>query len=357
MENGTSMNVISIVALALEDILYGLSLFMFSATIYALISRRRRDVESRCISTKMVLVACAFAALSAAHMIVDVHHVLSGFVYRNNSLEGGPSVYFSDVSEVGFLLKISVYSVQTALADAIVIYRCYVVWGSLWAILIPTIGWSSFVACAVGTVYNCSLSHQQGVFGHEIKHWMQVFFVSTLATNIAATGKQTLPVSASFVLKNLLGLLGYRIWSINRNIVSHRHGKVNLTPPLHIIIDAGVLYSVSLLVAIGCYAAESNGLFVVLDTISPIISVTFYMVIIRIDMAARSRANAKKVTRHSTSIQRSPSPWRSKDAFGMGPLQVHITQFHESHIDSGEGHTTDLESEYHSESGWTSIPV
>ncbi len=55
------------------------------------------------------------------HMIVDVHHVLSGFVYKNNLLEGGPSAYLSDVSEVGFLLKVSVYSVQTALADAIVV--------------------------------------------------------------------------------------------------------------------------------------------------------------------------------------------------------------------------------------------
>ncbi|KAK0447333.1 hypothetical protein EV421DRAFT_2033696 [Armillaria borealis] len=339
MENGTSMDVISIVALALEGILYGLSLLMFSATVYVLIRRRRRDVESRGISTKMMFTACAFGALSTAHMIVDVHHVLSGFVYKNNLLERGPAAYFSDVSQVGFLLKISVYSVQTALADAIVMYRCYVVWGSLWAILIPSIGWSSFVACAVGTVYNCSLSHQQGVFGYEIEHWMQVFFVSTLATNIAATG-----------------LLGYRIWSIDRNIVSRQHGKSNLMAPLLIIIDAGILYSVSLLVAVGCYAAESNGIFVVLDMISPIISVTFYMIIIRIDMAAKSQTRAKRVTRNSTSVQHSPSPWR-KDDFGMGPLQVHITQFHESHIDNGEGHLTDLESEYHSESGWTSIPV
>ena len=80
------------------------------------------------------------------------------------------------------------------------------------------------------------------------------------------------------------------------------------------------------------------------------------MIIVRIDMAARSQANAKKVTRHSTGVQRSPSPFH-KDDFAMGPLQVHITQFHETHIDSGEGHLADLESEYHSESGWASIPV
>ncbi len=80
------------------------------------------------------------------------------------------------------------------------------------------------------------------------------------------------------------------------------------------------------------------------------------MIIIRIDMAAKSQATAKKVARRSTGVQRSPSPWR-KDDIGMGPLQVHIMQFHESHVDNGEGHITDLESENRSESGWTSIPV
>ncbi len=80
------------------------------------------------------------------------------------------------------------------------------------------------------------------------------------------------------------------------------------------------------------------------------------MIIIRIDMAAKSQTTAKKVARRSTGVQRSPSPWR-KDDFVMGPLQVHITQFQESHVDNGEGHLTDLESEYHAESGWTNIPV
>ncbi len=97
---------------------------------------------------------------------------------------------------------------------------------------------------------------------------MQVFFVSTLATNIAATGEQHFLSLHLFVITDLLGLLGYRIWSIDRKIVSHRHGKSNLTAPLQIIIDAGILYSVSLLVAIGCYAAKTNGLFVVLDMVS-----------------------------------------------------------------------------------------
>ncbi|KAK0460393.1 uncharacterized protein EV420DRAFT_208694 [Desarmillaria tabescens] len=340
MESGSSMDVISIVALALEGVLYGLSLLMFLATVYVLIKRRCRDVESRGINAKMMVTACAFCALSTAHMIIDVHHVLSGFVYKDDLFEGGPAAYFSDVSEAGFLLKISIYSVQTALADAIVIYRCYIVWGSLWAILVPSIGWSSFVACAVGTVYNCSLSHQQGVFGHEIEHWMQVFFVSTLATNIAATG-----------------LLGYRIWSIDRHIVSQRHGRGILMPSLLIIIDAGILYSASLIAAIGCYAAETNGLFIVLDLISPIISVAFYMIIIRIGMAAAGQVSANKVTRRSTGVQRSPSPWR-KDDIAMKPLQVRITQFHESHIDNGEGDVKDLETEYpYSESDWTTIPV
>ncbi len=94
-----------------------------------------------------------------------------------------------------------------------------------------------------------------------------------------------------FVITNALGLLGYRIWSIDRNIVSHRHGKGhgNLMPPLLIIIDAGILYSVSLLVAIGCYAAGTNGLFVVLDLVSVDLPMFIYLLKTRSDIPDHMR--------------------------------------------------------------------
>ncbi|KAK0184440.1 hypothetical protein F5146DRAFT_1145280 [Armillaria mellea] len=139
MENGTDMDVISIVSLALEGILYGLSFLMFSATVYILISRPRRDTESRAIRTAIILTACTFGALTTAvtHTIIDVHHVLSGFVYTNKLVEGDSAAYFSD--------------------------------------FIPSPDLSPLGA-------NRSIGGIVSVLEHEIEHWMQVIFVSTLAT-------------------------------------------------------------------------------------------------------------------------------------------------------------------------------
>lgn len=62
--------------------------------------------------------------------------------------------------------------------------------------------------------------------------------MSMLATNIAETG-----------------LLGYCICSVDQNTVSHRHGKSILIPSvLTTSVDAGILYCVSILAEIGCYA-------------------------------------------------------------------------------------------------------
>lgn len=72
----------------------------------------------------------------------------------------------------------------------------------------------------------------------------------------------------NFILPSLV-LLAYRIWSVDRTsarLCGHR--KSQLRPLLHIIIDAGVIYSVTLLAALICFVNKSNGQYVILDTVS-----------------------------------------------------------------------------------------
>jgi hypothetical protein len=54
-----------------------------------------------------------------------------------------------------------------------------------------------------------------------------------------------------------------------------------------VVMDAGALYSFTVIAAVVCFAVESNGQYVVLDMVTPIISIAFYMVILRIGIAQR----------------------------------------------------------------------
>ena len=66
-------------------------------------------------------------------------------------------------------------------------------------------------------------------------------------------------------------MLIFRIWYINRKStrLDASNGGSQLRPILHILVDAGAIYSVTLLVALICFVTESNGQYVVLDMVSP----------------------------------------------------------------------------------------
>ncbi|KAG1729336.1 uncharacterized protein EDB91DRAFT_1060009, partial [Suillus paluster] len=95
--------------------------------------------------------------------------------------------------------------------------------------------------------------------------WITTFYALTLATGLSTSG-----------------LLAYRIWMVERNVSAIRVTKGSMMPILRVLVDAAVLYSVALLSALVCFIEWNNGQYVILDMIMPIISITFYMVIIRI---------------------------------------------------------------------------
>jgi hypothetical protein len=88
------------------------------------------------------------------------------------------------------------------------------------------------------------------------------------------------------------GLLAYKLWSIDRNVHSHRVGRGFVKPVLLVVIDAGALYSITLFAALICFVLKSNGQYLILDLVTPIISIAFYMVILRIGIAQNTRSRS-----------------------------------------------------------------
>ena len=72
----------------------------------------------------------------------------------------------------------------------------------------------------------------------------------------------------SYLLLLTLALLAFRIWQINSRVRNNGGSGSTLMPVLLIIIDAGLLYSVTLLSALLCFVNHSNGQYVVLDLVS-----------------------------------------------------------------------------------------
>jgi len=196
------------------------------------------------------------------------------------------------------------------IGDGVILYRCYMVWQSKLIMILPLILWCAAGVTGILSSYTASKVTQDGVFGGVLSQWITSFWATALATNLLATL-----------------LLVCRIWYVDRKATRLHAGRQSqLRPILHILVDAGAIYTLTLLVALICFLSQTNGQYVVLDMVTPIISITFYMVIIRVGLAARA-AQATHVPLRNTSMDNSLSAERRRG------MQVHITTLTESKVD------------------------
>ncbi|KAI9573139.1 hypothetical protein HD554DRAFT_2035559 [Boletus coccyginus] len=288
----------------------GFSLLMFGGTIWTLLSQR----STRQVNRKMFTVACLLLLISTVisdrdlfradmkHLVINIIRVMNGLILYEDTYPGGPVAYFSDVSQWTFYVKNLVYTAQTLVGDAVVLYRCYVVWQSKLVMVFPLLLWVATTVTGLMSGLTAEDTTGHGVYAGTLDQWITSFRALALAANLLATL-----------------LLIFRIWFVHREVtkLGASNGRSQMRSILHILVDSGVIYSVTLVVALICF-------------ITPIISITFYMVIIRVGLAARA-GQTTHVSFGNISIMMD-SDLRA-ERLGRRGMQVHITRLTESKID------------------------
>ncbi|KAG1722346.1 hypothetical protein EDB19DRAFT_464652 [Suillus lakei] len=300
---GIPIDIASMISIAMESILYGFSVLMFMGTIWALTYKRSIHDINRPIAA----VATLLFMLSTAHMVVDIIRIEDGLVTYRDTFPGGAAAFFADVSQETYVIKNVIYIFQTLLADGVVIFRCYVVWQSIWVIILPSMLWCSSAVTGYYGIYRVAqaTSNIGNIFANDTAQWITAFFASTLATNLMGSG-----------------LLAYRIWIIERNVSAVCTTKGPMMPILRVLVDAAVLYSVVLLATLICFVYSSNAQYILLDMLMPIISIAFYMVLVRVSI--NKHTSSYLSTRRRGTVNETQ---RGTPHIPMKPLQVHISQF------------------------------
>ncbi|EIW76072.1 hypothetical protein CONPUDRAFT_169260 [Coniophora puteana RWD-64-598 SS2] len=323
--NGIPLDTAAIVSTVLEGILYGFSVFMFIGTIWSLTTGRKSSE----FNSRMITVACLLLIISTTHMVIDIIRTQEGLVkYRDTFYSGpdgpnGPLGFFSDVAEWSFVAKNLIYTLQTLVGDGVVIYRCYVVWQSRLVVIVPLLLWCSVAVTGAGCVYSetQATTDKENIFASGTGPWITAFLVSTLVANLISTT-----------------LLAYRIWNVSRRVGHIQVQKSTLWPFLRIILDSGILYSITLLAALLCFVAKNRGHYVLLDMIMPIISITFYLVIIRVTLKKSSSQDhhARPTPPIFHGFTASEIPFYNdtpSSAYPLKRLEVHMTHMTETHED------------------------
>ncbi|KAJ6493972.1 hypothetical protein C8R47DRAFT_1069924 [Mycena vitilis] len=295
----------AIISTCLEGILYGFSLLMFVATLWILVVRKANGKIPR----NMVVVSSLLMLMSSLHIGCDIWRLYQGFIVLPDIYPGGPASWFANERDPSFLFK---HTPSRRFLG--MIYRCYMVWKSVPVIVLPVLLSLGFCTTAIGALYEMAqvAPTSEFIYAQRTAQWVNAFYAHTFACNLVASG-----------------ILAYKLWTVGRNVQTMRVGKNIVKPVLATIIDAGALYSAALIVAIVGFALKSNVQYIMLDITVPIISIAFFMVILRVAIASAGGV--------VSSFQRMPLP-RGPRSNNVN-MQVHIEQFVENDH-AGKTHDT-----------------
>lgn len=70
----------------------------------------------------------------------------------------------------------------------------------------------------------------------------------------------------TYLLTTCQGLLAYRIWNIDRKATPYRNANL-LSPVLRVVIESGVIYSMTITAALVTFVVKSPGVYVILDMV------------------------------------------------------------------------------------------
>lgn len=270
-----------------ESVAYGVAAVLFVESVLSLLrTRRRRDR----INVPLAVVAPLIFFFATLHVFGVWVRTYLGFV----SYAGGPKAYWDlittpekTVTQVGQLGAIT-------LADAMTVYRAWMIWERrLIVVAIPAL---TFIATLVSGVVFVTIQHQVNVhtsiFQASVTKWTEAWLASSLCT----TGICTVLVVWKLAVAQRQLRSSYE--------PSETHGWEVASSPkslasrvIRIVVESAALYSVVNLLYCVLYAAALNpeAWFSTLD--APVASITFSLIIIRTERAARSDTTTTATTR------------------------------------------------------------
>ncbi|KAJ7431323.1 hypothetical protein FB451DRAFT_1157165 [Mycena latifolia] len=263
-----------IVGLFMETLLYGVYLVTLVPCLYALLwSPADHHFKNR-IHWSMLTAAILMFTFATLDVTFGLRHNLDAFVYYTGP--GGAKEELENISYWVNVMKTADYVAQTCIGDAILIYRCYMVWGKKWMIIIPSFFlWLGGTTCGAILTYTFATLNKAALIDTaSATPWVDSMIALTLSMNILTTS-----------------LIVYRIWSVDKETSSMvatsstaRSRRVSrLKSIMRILIDSAALYTISVIIFVATYIAGSNANYGTSDNVVQIIGICFNMIIIRVN--------------------------------------------------------------------------
>ncbi|KAF9457567.1 hypothetical protein BDZ94DRAFT_1301806 [Collybia nuda] len=267
----------------------GIYLSSFLYCINGLLWSKGRLKNRRALNYPMIFAATWLFTVSSLDVALGFQLNLSAF----SRLEGNATEYFSKISNWANVMKLSMYVAQTFMADCILLYRCWIVYGRNWkVVIVPTIMWIAETVSGAIAVSKETRLENTTIISHSLAPYLISMITLTLATNVVATS-----------------LMIFRIWSIqtevNLLLMEGGNSSPTMAKSLLVLIESGSLYTLVTLVFLCTYATSNFASYVTSDCLVQIMGIVFNLILIRVARGTAVRSLKETISilvkfRHDT---------------------------------------------------------
>ncbi|KAJ7809909.1 hypothetical protein B0H14DRAFT_1286801 [Mycena olivaceomarginata] len=268
-----------LIALFVSCVLYGILLttfvpclrwLLFSASQRFQIKPRHEIKYPILAGTILMFFVSSFSA------VISMQDVMDAFIYyqgpggalefygaQNDTLNHGWTHWMPAVED----------SVQVVIGDALLIYRCYVLYGRSWrSIVVPSVAWLGLLVTSILSSYReITLKPGEKLNDPSVLPILSAALLFTFATSVITT---------YLIIRRLL-IIEF-IPMIRGAIRPHI-----LTRIATIFFETGLIYSLSVVLSLGIYLTRSNLEYVVSLAMIHIIPITCNLLLIRVEGVSR----------------------------------------------------------------------
>ncbi|OBZ77776.1 hypothetical protein A0H81_02386 [Grifola frondosa] len=255
-------------------ILYGIYLVTVGISLRLLLSTRDGWKARSTMKGAMLTIVILMAIFATLDVAVRLRYTLYVFIWWAGP--GNVQQLLEDKSHWTNIVANVDYVAETVIGDCMLVYRCFVVYGRRWWIILPSILLVAVgIICGILTIY-IGLTLNTSSFANLNTLWS--FGCSGIAITLALNIFNT-------------SMIAYRIWSINKQTADlvdciPRGGHSRLKTVIHAVVDSGILYTTSVGVFAGSYFSNSSISDVIACMIIPIVGIAFNLIIIRVHWQA-----------------------------------------------------------------------
>jgi hypothetical protein len=296
-----------------EAVGYGIYLMVTPRVLNVLIRKKHMGKAQRIYFLTTTVLLFVFATV---HIFVDLTRAMVAFTSQM-SVPNYAERYFANVNTGWNISKNASYTSATIVADTLLVYRTFIVWGrNYWIALVPTLILMADFSLSVWFTWSINEAHPgNSVLVSAVFVRSKYFLIATLVLNLLCTL-----------------LISVRIWRIQRLVTPFKASRG--ANAISIIVESAALYSAVTVVLIVCSILNISPFFFFLNSMPPLIGVVFSYIIIRSSSDDRNKygtavfstmTGSTAAETHATSPRSVNAPGVTSFSQGEG-VHIHLEQ-------------------------------